>query len=292
MIQEEVAITNEMNLQTKIDTYKDMINNGKYIYMVKKKFNNDTDIIIDDKKIRYEISDICEQITDIYNIDLMFDYVKYDIYINFFHKTKKLFNKRDKNYITKLTEKYVEIIKSTKFRTFYLMLLGIDSNDKIDLQLRYLSQIQKFFERHIDKVIVPFFPNEDCIDMLIKNYSNVIEHFKYTSIVKFVNDETDICIYSEKIREHVFALQPHLDMLYEFEDHKLKEITNIIKINHVIPKVSNSYKRVPRTHIENIIYKNDNCINDIKAALNDKVNLYNKYVNIIIQNIYSTLNFK
>ena len=78
--------------------------------------------------------------------------------------------------------------------------------------------------------------------------------------------------------------------IYDFEYNDLKIITEMIYDNYINPKLT-KMGFVNIRKIENIIYNNDVCISTIKASLGDKVNYFEKYVKIIIQNIYSKINF-
>ena len=42
-------------------------------------------LVVEDEKLRYEICVKLPHITDIYKKDLIFEYIKYDLFINFFY---------------------------------------------------------------------------------------------------------------------------------------------------------------------------------------------------------------
>jgi hypothetical protein len=285
----------EMSINSKIDIYVSTLENVGFQYLVKIVNDKKTDLVVEDEKLRYEICVKLPHITDIYKKDLIFEYIKYDLFINFFYSVKRLINSKQDNYSDILINQYKEIINSDKFRDYYFCILDI--TNELFLQERYLNYIQNFFISHSMRHVRLIKPDDSCIEDIAKQYCLVIKNLNYKYIVKYVdNNPENIFISSDKIRELInkeLANDNELknvQNIYDFEYNDLKIITEMIYDNYINPKLT-KMGFVNIRKIENIIYNNDVCISTIKASLGDKVNYFEKYVKIIIQNIYSKINF-
>jgi len=290
-----LGIDKDMSINTKIDIYVSTLENIGFQYLVKIVHDKKTDLVVEDEKLRYEICNKLPHIIDIYKKDLIFEYIKYDLFINFFYSAKRLINNKQDNYSNIVINQYKEIINSNKFKDFYFCMLDI--TDELFLQERYLSYIQNFFISHSTRHIRVVNPDKSCIEDICKQYCLVIKKLGYKNIVKYVdNNETNIFISSNEIRDLINKelLNDNelinVKNIYDFEYNDLKIITEMIYDNYIKPKLTKmGFVNIKK--IENIIYNNDFCLNTIKASLGDKVIYFEKYVKIIIQNIYSKINF-
>lgn len=288
-------LQDKLEMSSKIDIYVSTLENVGFQYIVKIIHDKTTDIVVEDTKLRYDICEKLSYITDIYNKDLIFEYIRYDLFINFFYATKRSINNKQDKYHDILVNAYKEIINSSKFREFYFLLLNI--TDEIFLQERYLLFIKNFFISHTTRHIRIVKPEQECIKEIANQYVTIIKKMNYKNIVKYVdNNSENIFISSDEIRNIVVEeLQSdpefsYVKNIYDFELNNLNIITEIIYNNYIKTKLT-KMGFVNLKKIENIIYNNEICINTIKASLGDKVNLFDKYIKIIIQNIFTQINF-
>lgn len=282
----------KIDYDKQLDIYKKIIGDSNFRYIVKYVNDKKQDIVISDEKCRYDlVKDTNLGITDIYDIDCAFDCIKYDLYINFFYSNKKLINNKQPNYQETVINAYKDIIKTDKFKKFLFIVLDID--DEIFLQERYLFLAQSFFISHANNHINIITPKSDkVIDLLTKGYTNVINHFNYKFLVKYVNnDTTNIFISSSKVRKNVMdSFIDNFENLYDFENEHLIVLTGIVYNNYILANI-NKTGYVPKKRIENLIYNNDVCMSVIKNSLQDHSEHFNKYLKIIIQNIYAIINY-
>jgi len=275
--------------QDKMNIYSNLIEKSNVVYLVKHIYDNNTELVVTDDKIRYELTVKYPQLTDLYIHDLIFEYIKYDVYINFLYKIKKQMNSKDPEYTSNLKEAYQKIFNSLQFKKVLFTLLNI--KDEIFLQERYLNLIIRFYNKMLSSNILHFNPRVECLEQLISNYSSVITTFNYKNIVKYINnDQEDLFIYSKSVREGLKLEHSSINFMYDFENDDLKKISNIIYENYIKMKISPKYKFVGRVHLENIIYQNEACITMIKNLLDMNENI-DKYIKIIINYIFTDINY-
>lgn len=289
---ELVEHINTMNTDVvnKLAVYENVIVKGSINNLVKINYDKTTDIVVDDEKLRYELCKKLPHIQDLYTYDCIFEYIRYDLYINFFISVKKTLNVKDPNYLKLVVSAYKELMQTERFTKFYFGILGI--KDEIFLQERYLSLVQKFFINTIYKHINYIKPSELILDVVCNNYCSVIEDIGYKYLVKYVNSDKDnLFISCETIRNKVCS-KSQITNLYDFETNDLKIITNLIFENYVRTKLNTKIKFTSKKYIEKIIYNNECCINNIKSSLPPNLlSSYDKYIKILVNNIWTMVNF-
>ena len=281
----------KIDIEKQLDIYETMITSSKFRYIVKYIYDKNEDIIINNDKFRYDITKRIPDLTDLYDIDCVFDSIKYDLFINFFYSIKKIINNKQPNYQELVINAYKDVIKTDKFKSFLFYILDIEN--EIFLQERYLFFAQTFFISHTNKHINIINPcSEKVITLLTKGYINVIQQFKYTHLVKYVNNDlTNIFISSSDVRKNIMnSFIDNFINLYDFENEHIVVLTNIIYNNYIKNQI-NKTGYIPKKRVESLIYNNDTCINVIKNSLKENVNLFDKYIKIIIQNIYALINY-
>lgn len=278
-----------------IPVYETMFRNTKFCNLVKLIYDKNTDLIVECADTREKICRSLPEITDLYKYDLMMEYLRYDLFINFFYAAKKSINSKQDGYVQSVINSYKAVIRTDRFKDFLFLALSI--TDEIFLQERYLAHVHNYFVSHASRYIQQVKPNSLVVETLTKNYLKILKDLQYTSLVKYVNGEvTNLYISSNEIREAVstqVAVDPeisHITNLYDFEHNDISVISKIVHDNYIKPRID-KLGFINRKKIENIVYNYEVCKQAIKASLGDKADMYDKYIKIIVQNIYTMVNY-
>lgn len=256
------------------------------MYLVKIKHDDETDLIIDNEEHRRALCAACDNVTDLYELDLMFNYLKYDFYINYLLRHKKQLHARNQTYNKELVDKVCSVLQSEEVRRVLFMLLDIEED--ITLQQRYLTLMTKCFRVNISRNIKAYTPVDSIVERLVTNYIKVIQTTgTYKNLVKYIdNNDVDIYIYSAKVRANILErMGSQLTDLFEFEDKDLKVIATFLYDNYIKRKTARK-SFVTKKYIENIIYNDEVILDNIKTLLFKDVPTQ-KYTKLLIDKIYS-----
>jgi len=272
-------------------------------YITKNKFDDETDLIINNEEMKDKILRENPGIVDITLLDEIFDFIKYEIFINFLYKSLKsndrLYKPTEKDHKENKTEimsKINKIFETSHVTKYIITILGIEND--ILLQQRYISLLINFYKSRIrdGKLILRYnkiSPNVDC-DKLSENFIKYIKLFpEYKNIVKYMHNDHDIYISLKVVRDKVLEELTDMELVnyYDFEDDELDNITLFIHDNYIFQKTKKK-SHINKKYLENIFYNDKEVEKNVKLILDNKREFYDKYIKIIIDKMFKKNYYK